>query len=112
MRLPLRPAILLLVGLAALAPLAALATLGGPVLSWPAAAMPHASREYMAPNLDVVAWFHQSAADSEWLLSEHRSEIAGGGLIGTTSSVWASDGRLVATGGAQLMCLPGAELAG
>ena len=81
-------------------------------LSWPAAAMPHASREYMAPNLDVVAWFHQSAADSEWLLSEHRSEIAAGGLIGTTSSVWAQDGRLVATGGAQLMCLPGAELAG
>jgi len=39
MRLPLRPAILLLVGLAALAPLAALATLGGPVLSWPAAAL-------------------------------------------------------------------------
>jgi len=76
-------------------------------LSWPAAAMPHVSREYMAPNLDVVAWFHQPAADSEWLLSEHRSEIAMGGLVGTTSSIWTRDGRLVATGGAQLMCLPG-----
>jgi acyl-CoA thioesterase II len=77
--------------------------------AWPAAAMPHRGRKYMAPNLDVVAWFHQPASHEGWLLCEHRSEIAMNGLVGTTSSVWTRDGRLVATGGAQLMCLPSPE---
>ncbi|MCG8589590.1 MAG: thioesterase family protein [Proteobacteria bacterium] len=75
-------------------------------MSWPAACGPHVNEPFTAPNLDVTAWFHRSAPDSEWLLVDHRSPTAGAGTMGTQGEVWSQDGRLVATGGAQLLCVP------
>jgi acyl-CoA thioesterase II len=76
-------------------------------MSWPAACQPHPQSAYMAPNLDVAVWFHAAAPDSDWLFSEHECRIATGGLMGTTGRVWSRDGRLLASGGAQLFCVPG-----
>jgi acyl-CoA thioesterase len=54
----------------------------------------------------VGAWFHDDPAGSEWLLVEHQCPAAGGGLMGTVGRVWSRDGRLLASGGAQLYCVP------
>ena len=76
-------------------------------MSWPCAAMAHPRPlAYMAPNMDVTAWFHRSAPESEWLLADHHSPVAEGGLMGTTARIWSRDGRLLASGGAQLLCVP------
>ena len=78
--------------------------------AWPAAVtgLPAEERgRYLAPNLDITARFHQDAAPSEWLLVDARAPIAGAGLIGTEVPVWTDDGRLAASGGAQLFCRPG-----
>jgi acyl-CoA thioesterase II len=76
-------------------------------LSWPAACQPHPRDSgFQAPNLDVTAWFHALAPECEWLLADHVSPVAGGGLMGTTGRIWSRDGRLLASGGAQLFCVP------
>jgi acyl-CoA thioesterase len=76
-------------------------------LSWPAASLAHARpRAYQAPNLDVTCWFHHFAPDSDWLLVDHESPVARHGLMGTHGRVWSRDGLLLATGGAQLLCVP------
>jgi len=76
-------------------------------LSWPAASKPHPwPHQYQAPNLDVAAWFHRFAPESEWLLVDHESPVAEGGIMGTTARIWSRDGRLLASGGAQLLCVP------
>jgi acyl-CoA thioesterase-2 len=76
-------------------------------LTWPAAVQPHApDPRYTAPNLDVTAWFHRSAPEEAWLLADHASPVAEAGLMGTTARVWAASGALLATGGAQLFCVP------
>ena len=76
-------------------------------LCWPAASQPHGyPTPYIAPNLDVTAWFHRFEPESEWLLSDHEGPVAEGGLMGTTGRIWSRSRRLLATGGAQLMCIP------
>lgn len=76
-------------------------------LSWPVASEPYQPEPaYQAPNLDVTAWFHQPAHDAEWLLAQHVSPVGSGGTMGTEARVWSRDGRIVASGGAQLVCLP------
>lgn len=75
-------------------------------MSWPAASLPHPDSAYLAPNLDVTAWFHRGAPESDWLLVEHEARVAEGGLIGTVGRVFSRDGRLLASGGAQLLCMP------
>ncbi len=76
-------------------------------LSWPAACRPHQpDMEFIAPNLDVNVWFHDAAPEQEWLLADHECRVAAGGLMGTTGRVWSRDGRLLASGGAQLYCVP------
>jgi acyl-CoA thioesterase II len=74
--------------------------------SWPAACQPHPNSGMTAPNLDVTAWFHRSAAESEWLLMDHSCEVAESGLMGTHARIWTEQGKLIATGGAQLFCIP------
>ncbi len=75
---------------------------------WPAAcsAHPPATRGFIAPSLDVTAQFHRLVPESEWLLCEADALVAADGLIGGRSRVWSADGRLVASGGAQLLCRP------
>jgi acyl-CoA thioesterase-2 len=77
-------------------------------LSWPVASLPHPDPAWRAPNLDVTAWFHRAAPESEWLLVEYVSPIAEQGLMGTLGRVFSRDGRLLASGGAQLFCVPAA----
>ena len=75
-------------------------------MSWPAAVGPHVDPTYQAPNLDVTAWFHRFDPQSDWLLLETHAPLAEGGLMGTTSRVFSRDRRLLASGGAQLLCVP------
>jgi acyl-CoA thioesterase II len=76
-------------------------------LSWPAACQPHPDSKFIAPNLDASVWFHRADPECEWLLADHEARVAEGGLMGTTARVWSRDGRLLASGGAQLFCVPG-----
>ena len=76
------------------------------VQSWPAAHRHHAWREpaYIAPSLDLYVAFHEPAPEDPWLLADGYSPVAGDGLVGWTGRLWSSAGRLVASGGGQLLC--------
>jgi acyl-CoA thioesterase II len=76
------------------------------VLAWPAAAQPHPRSKFQAPNLDVVCWFHEPANGSEFLLADYEAPVARDGLMNARGRVWSEDGRLLAAGGAQLLCVP------
>jgi acyl-CoA thioesterase len=73
---------------------------------WPAVWMKHRGADFVAPNLDTAVWFHRALSASEWLLVDHRSPVAGDGLIGVNGRVWDIEGNLVASGGAQLYSIP------
>lgn len=76
-------------------------------LIWPAVCYLHRGRQsFIAPNLDVTASFHRPAHESDWLLCRAQAPLAEGGLIGGSCQVWSESGKLVASGGAQLMCVP------
>ncbi|HEX3693160.1 MAG TPA: thioesterase family protein [Solirubrobacteraceae bacterium] len=74
---------------------------------FPAAYRHYRSWEYLAPNLDTALWLHRFSPDCEWLLIDHRCTVAEHGLMGVDGRVWDTDGRLLASGAAQLCCLPG-----
>jgi acyl-CoA thioesterase-2 len=74
---------------------------------WPAADRGHPENtELYAPSIDVQARFHALAPDEEWLLADAFSPAAGDGLVGGTGSIWSQSGRLLATGGQQMMYRP------
>lgn len=74
---------------------------------WPAAAKGHPENvEWYAPSIDVNVRFHALAPNDEWLLADAWSPIAADGLIGGTGSIWSGSGRLLATGGQQMLCRP------
>jgi acyl-CoA thioesterase-2 len=77
-------------------------------LQWPAASQAHAYKQsgYVAPTIDLSASFHRLAPECEWLLCVAEAPIAHEGLIGGKASVWTDDGRLLASGGGQLLCRP------
>lgn len=75
-------------------------------LSWPAAVRAHQPTEFTAPSLDVMVWFHEAVREEPWLLADHVSPVGHGGLLGTLGRLWTPDGRLVASGGSQLLCVP------
>ena len=72
---------------------------------FPAAYRHHRSWQYLAPNLDTGAWFHHFSPDSEWLLIESECAVAAGGLLGVGGRVWDTEGKLLASGSAQLCCI-------
>lgn len=74
---------------------------------FPAAHQHHRDWEYVAPNLDTSAWFHNFRPECEWLLIDSECAVAGHGLMGVSGRVWDSEGTLLATGAAQLCCVPG-----
>jgi acyl-CoA thioesterase II len=76
-------------------------------LCWPAASRPHIGKPFQAPNLDLTVWFHEAAPESEWLLADHECRRAAGGLMGSTGRIFSRDRKLLASGGAQLYCVPG-----
>ena len=73
---------------------------------FPAAYQKYRGWKYLAPNLDTSAWFHHCSPNCEWLLIDHECTVADHGLMGVSGKVWGSDGRLLATGSAQLCCVP------
>lgn len=73
---------------------------------WPAAWQKYRGADYIAPNLDTYVSFHQFPTQSEWLLIDHECQIGADGLLGVNGQVWDTAGRLVATGTAQLCCIP------
>ena len=81
-------------------------------LGWPAACGPHPDGAFIAPSLDVTVWFHDAAPRAEWLLAHVRAPLARGGLMGAQGAVYADDGRLLATGGAHMLCAPAPAPAG
>jgi acyl-CoA thioesterase-2 len=72
---------------------------------FPAAYQHYRSWKYLAPNLDTSAWFHRPAPGCEWLLIDHECTVAADGLMGVSGRVWDTDGRLLASGSAQLCCI-------
>jgi acyl-CoA thioesterase len=73
-------------------------------LLWPTHHRGLAERpDYVAPSLDVTVWFHQGAGDADWLLVDAHADTAGSGLIHGQARVWTPDGRLVASGGSNMM---------
>jgi acyl-CoA thioesterase len=66
--------------------------------------LPAAEVTFFAPTLDLHVAFHEPAPTQEWLLVEARGMAAGDGLIGGSARVWTPDGRLVASGGSQMLC--------
>jgi acyl-CoA thioesterase len=76
------------------------------ILAWPAACQPHPDAKFQAPNLDVTCWFREPGHDSEFLLGEYHCETAKDGLMNASGRIWSEDGRLLATGGSQLLCVP------
>jgi acyl-CoA thioesterase len=77
-------------------------------LGWPAATRAYAPTEmaFYAPSIDVSCQFHALAPDDPWLLAEARSPLARDGLVGASMRIWSSGGRLLASGGQQMMCRP------
>jgi acyl-CoA thioesterase len=73
---------------------------------FPAAYQRYRSWEYLAPNLDTSAWFHNFSPGCEWLLIDHECIVADRGLMGVSGRVWDTGGQLLATGSAQLCCVP------
>ena len=60
----------------------------------------------LARSLDLVVHFHDVVPQQEWLLCEATSPCSGGGLLNGRSRIWAQTGRLVASGGQQMLCRP------
>lgn len=73
---------------------------------YPAAYQRYRGRDYLAPNLDTSAWFHNFSPACEWLLIDHECTLADRGLMAVSGRVWDTEGRLLATGSAQLCCIP------
>jgi acyl-CoA thioesterase len=73
---------------------------------FPAAYRRFRSMEQLAPNLDTSAWFHSFSPSCEWLLIDHMCTVADHGLMAVDGKVWDRDGRLLASGAAQLCCIP------
>jgi acyl-CoA thioesterase len=76
-------------------------------LMWPAASVRHSwPTPFIAPSIDVAIRFHRFASDEEWLLCDAHSHIAEDGLVAGTSSIWAQNAGLLASGGQQMLCRP------
>jgi acyl-CoA thioesterase len=73
---------------------------------WPTAWRTHGDGPYIAPNLGIAAWFYPAASPTEWLLVDYEHQVGHLGRLGVAGRVWDADGRLVAIGGGQLLCVP------
>jgi len=75
-------------------------------MGWPAAGQPHVNSGFIAPSIECSVAFHDFDPDGEWLLSDQVSPVAAGGLVAAHGRVWSRDGRLLASGGVQMLCAP------
>lgn len=60
---------------------------------------------YIAPSLDLSVWFHDAPGEGEWLLGDGHGSLARSGLIHGGARIWSADGRLLASGGGQMLVL-------
>ncbi len=75
--------------------------------SFPSLVRAHAAPvDWIAPNVDLHCTFHRDASTSPWVLAVGRTPVATGGLAGFTSQAWSEDGRLLASGGGQMLVRP------
>jgi acyl-CoA thioesterase II len=73
-------------------------------LQWPAFNRGLAEHpSYIAPSLDVTAWFHSAPGAAQWLLADAHADTALGGLIHGGVDIWSEDGRLIASGGSNML---------
>lgn len=77
-----------------------------PTLDWPAAHGQVGDGPFIAPSLDVSASFHRPASHAERLLIDATFALGDGGLLAAQGQVWEEAGQLIASGGAQLCCVP------
>lgn len=61
---------------------------------------------HRALTLALSVSFHDLSHTSEWLLFHAESTFSGDGLFGGSARVWSEDGRLIASGTSQMLCLP------
>jgi acyl-CoA thioesterase II len=74
---------------------------------WPVAARGHPdTRDMYAPSVDIQVRFHALAPDDEFLLADVHSPTARDGLVSGVGAIWSQRGRLLATGGQQMLCRP------
>jgi hypothetical protein len=74
---------------------------------WPAACRSYPRDSgYVAPSLDVHAHFNRLAPPDEWLVADAVAPVAADGLIGGQARVWSPIGKLLASGGGQMLCRP------
>ncbi len=74
--------------------------------SWPSAQSHHNQEGVMAPSIDLACEFHRIDPTAEWLFVRGVAPSATEGLVASHQSVWADDGRLLASGISQLLCRP------
>lgn len=81
---------------------------------WPAAVRAYRPGElgYQAPSLDLSVSFHELDPTSEWLLVRASAPVARDGLVGGRAEIWSEAGRLLASGGQQMLCRPMPSRAG
>lgn len=60
---------------------------------------------WVAPNIDYHYRFHRLTSQADWLHMRVRAPIAEGGLMATDGEIHDKEGRLLASGASQLMCL-------
>ncbi len=73
---------------------------------WPAAYNRHPNPDFIAPSLDLTAQFHRASPESPWLFCDAHAPLGEAGLISGSARIFDIEGRLVASGGSQLMCVP------
>jgi acyl-CoA thioesterase len=59
---------------------------------------------FLTPNLDLMIQFHRFDPSEDWLLADGYVPLAKDGVLGCVSRLWASDGRLLATGASKHSC--------
>lgn len=78
------------------------------VQSWPSAVRAHFGTDdlsrYIAPSLDLYVAFNDPQPTSAWLLTDGHGPLARDGLMAWTGRLWSDGGRLVASGGGQMLC--------
>lgn len=80
------------------------------VYGWPAAFAQVGPGRYIAPSVDITAWFHCRADHADWLLIDAHCPSGGDGLLAAEGHVWSEAGELLATGAAHLCCIPNPRL--
>ncbi|GAB1258524.1 hypothetical protein NBRC116494_30260 [Aurantivibrio plasticivorans] len=74
-------------------------------MQWPAAWHLHnGPMNYAAPSLDLSVRFH-AFSETQWVFCNAVADVGYGGLLAGSGYVWDEDGKLLASGGSQSLCV-------